>query len=732
MKYLPNLKLSKQDFLFSLLVICVSLGFYGFFVSNQATGINESDLIITLSAQFGVMKAPGYALLSLLNWLFISVTRTLFSPAFAANLLTAIFSSVSLGFMFLTSIVIYDYSSYKDRFILFSKKYERYIYSLIPISLIAISKIFWRYSLFAERYMLSVLLMSVILFLTTVILTSKPSKKLFPHLFLLSLILGLGISHQWIFIPVGLSLIFLLKQYLSEFSLSHLFLSVLALLGGIVVPFLLLFPALSRNIEYSYKFEPTYTGLVDFVLSKYLGDGYGVSSNINQVLESLNLESLLKNVWEIGKIIINSLSFFATGLLFIGLFHQPPANKKNIYRQIFLPIIFILLALGAAFIWTPNIDIYPEIIPQILILFPLISILLEISLYELITRLSGATEILFGSFKSRVFSLMGLFLILGLIFYGHYKTVPFNNRLVNAQVSQLILESTSPEGILTCFSQSSCYGLLYQQQIMQLNPDIIIVPYYYLPSFIVFSHDDLAYFKYNTYPNEIYDIVTWNRVDRPIYSVDMFEDYFDLFGIDYGFLSYIPYGYYSEITNSIPPKYPNIDMPLSEQVLDSRIDSWDMTLQKQKFDMVKRHLFNTSIYMKSGLRDSAVNEVNKATTMGYGLNTQLAEQIAFMRGKLESLPPNSYYELGFEADSVDKILGEVDSLIDSGAVRKATKIAHGAVTSDPRNILARLKYAQLLEVIEASDQAKIEYNNVLKLDDTNETAISRLEYQENL
>jgi hypothetical protein len=230
----------------------------------------------------------------------------------------------------------------------------------------------------------------------------------------------------------------------------------------------------------------------------------------------------------------------------------------------------------------------------------------------------------------------------------------------------------------------------------------------------------------------IFDILTTQRNTRPIYTVDMFEEYFDLMGIDYGFYYSIPYGYYNQLVSNQVEEFPQTNLEFAKNLTSSQIATWDLTLQKNKLETVKRHLFNASIYMKSNKRELAQEQVNLATTMAYGLNSQTSKEISDIRQSIESIQPRTFFELGKSAETPEYVLEQTDELLNRGLVGRALLIARGAVTLDYKNIPSRLKYASLLERVQASESAVIEYQNVLQLDPENEEAKQRIDYQESL
>lgn len=722
--------ISKNDFVISTGIFLAGLFFYASGIPAKAVGLHQSDLLITLGTQLGVLPSPGYPLLTMIIFSLTSLFKNILGVAFSSHLISAASASVTLVFIYRTCLELYDYSAIKKRFVLFSPSIERVLYGLFPVGVLAISRLFWRHSLFIEKYQLSALLVSISIFLFIRLLIQPKAR--FIAFVALSLTLGLGVSHQWIFLPISITIIWLLKDSLKNIAQHQLIILASVFLAASIGPYLLLFGYASNQIEYSFIFDSSLSGLRQYVLLNYIGDGAAISGNINTLLESIDLEKTLTHLWVIAKILLNSFNWL---LIPIGLsifLHQSPPKKKQIPKFLLVLFSVCLIALSIVFSWEENLSGFPEVVPQAIILHPLVALLLWYGFYELVTRLGGAIQVLSDTFKSQLASTVLVLITIVIIGYFHSPEVSLDDKIVSDAVASEILNEIEPESIISCFSFSSCYALIYQQQINDINPQTIIVPFYYLPDQLVFSHPQLQHFTYTQFPYVMYDIITWNKELMPVYSIDMFENYFELLGINYGFLNYIPLGYYSQLTDNLPDSYPDSDLSLSQKLLEKPIPAWDFALQKAQFEMAKRHMFNTSIYMKSGLRNTAVNEVNIGTTLGYGLNDQMAKQFSELRAGLESIIPSDFFQLGFEAASVDFVQEEVEKLIESGLYLKALEISRGAVTIDPSHIDARLKYAELLEINQASDTAVIEYNNVLVLDPDNQTALERLEYQTQL
>lgn len=719
-----------KKWLLPTLVFGGFFSFYAYFVPDQPTGLHLSDIFISQSYFLGLLNSPGYPILTLIIFLSTRLLGSSMEVAVAAHLTSALLSALSLAGVFLITQLLYQYYHLKQRFVIYNHQITAALMGLVLVALLGFSNYFWRYSLFAHQFMLSQFLVVVVLFSSMNILTRpKTAGK-----FWISLVIGLGIgiSHQWIFVPLALATTYLLRKPLLQLQPVRQGTLLILLAAFAFLPFLLLLQFQANEVEFSYTFEPTVAGLREYVTEAYLGDSTAISNDLNQIVQLTNLEFTLNNIWQIITLLIQSIGILGLGLVFAAVLFTNPPKKSNLLWQLGFTSLVVLFALGLVFSWEENLADYPEIIPQLIILHPLIVLLMWFGLYELITRFGAAISTL----SKTTYVQAGITVIATVVIVSpaviRAEQVSLQNKLATADVSQTILEEVESDAIIACFSYSSCYGLIYQQRINQLNSEAVILPFYYLPDRMVFSHSYLQGFDYGSYPMVMYDIITWNRQDRPIYSIDMFDDYFSLFGIDFGFLFYVPKGYYNQLTNQIPEELPETNLEISHQLLGYQIPRWDRALEKAKFDLIKRHMFNTSIYLKTGLRQRGVGEVNIATSLGYDLDPEIAREIATLRGSVESIQPNEFFDLGLEAETVSFILEQVDELEENRRYNRALMVARGAMTLDPSSVEARLRYASLLEINLASESAVVEYNNVLQLDPENELAQERLEYQREL
>lgn len=715
----------------SLLLFAIVLGFYGLLIPTGPVGLGNSDLLITQAYLGGLVNSPGYPVYMTILSLMVSSLSGVLGVAFAAHLLSAVLASATVVLVFQLSLLIYGVYHFKARFLVVSHDVTRLLLSLLTAGSVALANVFWRYSLLTSGHMLTVFLVTGVVYLTTWLMLN-PKVTSSKYYFIWGSLVGVGLGHQWLMWPILLVSLYLLRDRLVKLSMPVKVAALALTIGAMVVPYGLLLPRIDSQTLFSRIVAPTYESIRDYVAEGYLGDGQALTTNLNLIVTTISVEQILNNAWLIIGYMYASMGIvMVLGIASILLYTTPP-KLPNLIQALGLYSLATILALSAVIDWQPHAPNLHQAMPQMLVLHPLLALLGWFGFYELLTRITGALATLTQPKWARVF---GVVVMIGAVFalaYTRWSDVSLEGKLVEAQVAQSILTSVEPDAIVACFSYSSCYSLAYQQEVVGLNQAVELVPFFYLPSVYNIGDTTLQGFDYDSYPMVMWDIVTWNRADRPIYSVDMFDNYFSLFGIDYGFLFYVPRGYFGQLTNQIPEQLPETDLQLSTALVGNKIPSWDKALEQAKIDMIRRHMFNTSIYLKSGLRQRGVGEVNIATSLGYDLDPRSAQEIATMRAAVETILPNRFYVLGSQAETVDFILEQAEELVQAGRPLRATQVVQGAVTLDPRNINARLKWAGLLESTLASQSAVLEYNHVLKLDPGNQEALDRLEYQRQL
>jgi hypothetical protein len=310
---------------------------------------------------------------------------------------------------------------------------------------------------------------------------------------------------------------------------------------------------------------------------------------------------------------------------------------------------------------------------------------------------------------------------------AHFREVGLKNENINALNVTDILNKVEPDAMVTCFSPMTCLSLIYEVQTAKVRPDVMILPYDYQPNERVVDVNNLAGVGYDSYPWILYDYIVWNVDKRPIYAINMINNYYDLLGFDFGFLHYIPLGNFAQITKAVPESMPDVAYPLSERLIKQKTAGWDYEHKAIKAYWTRNHVLNATVYLKMGLRQLAYREMNIATTIFFGMEEKDRDEITKLRESTERLSPNEYYRPGYQVEKADYIMGEAAKIMAAGAKTRAVQVAQGAVTVEPENIKARINWADALESTGSTPSAIVEYKNVLKLDPENEEAKEKLD-----
>src|SRR5690606_5596364 len=133
--------------------------------------------------------------------------------------------------------------------------------------------------------------------------------------------------------------------------------------------------------------ENSISGLKDYVFQSYVGDGYAIVSNLEEIAANFDLEMWITNAWNVIKLLWQSFGYF-TSILFVGaILYTQPRKQVNILSGVLILLLITLGSLAVIFNWTPNLDVFPEIVPQILVTTPYLALIFWFSVYEITTRL---------------------------------------------------------------------------------------------------------------------------------------------------------------------------------------------------------------------------------------------------------------------------------------------------------------------------------------------------------
>jgi hypothetical protein len=690
----------------------------------------NSDEWLSVAYRLGVAHPPGYPLYILILHTFMHAPIPGLSAAGKAHLSSVVLSVVTLMIVFSALWNLYNLYTVKKRspHSIFPNLFsERLTLALVGTLTLGFTQIFWLYSIIAEKYSLSALFVALYLYFVTSIL-KYPRNQYIPIRFWYAsaVTLGLGISHQQALILLIPSFIYLLTRYYRRFSITQMLIIAAVAFMGFVLPFLLLFYYNSSQAPASWPFTPNINGLLDFLKrndlvgylyqKEYFSSGYTANVNLNQAIDSLIVYL---------KVVFRS---FAWWLIPIGIFSFYVGLTK--YKKSFLVFLYAWLFLGlilaAYFQWPRDWGSQSLLARQYMPGLVVLPFLFYGGWLEIIRRLGNFFTVLFSLRLARI-TVLSL-IIGGFIFMAvsNYRITSLKSYTLVSRRYQEILTSVKPQSIVTCFTDTSCFALLYEQIVNGLRPDVTIIPlaHPYLTKTV--SNPLLHQFTYDRNPYLLLDIISWNLGIRPVYAVELSDYYYNVLGLDYPNMFYLPEGYYGELSRQIPEKITAIKNVSSSDWLKIPTNFSDPMQMQHKSAIARDHLLNGLIYGKMNLQPLSLNEYNQAANIFFQFSPADRKQFTQLRTNLERFSANPKFKPGAKVPDIKALLKLIPELLSKNLNGQAYKAALAAVVIDPRSPLAHLALAGIFEKMGDYGFAQKEYSHTLILDPQNTLAKDRL------
>lgn len=682
-------------------------------VAREAVGLRDSDLFVSFAYSGATLKSPGFGLLHMLSRSFLSLPLPL-ETTFQAHLLALVLGLSSVGLLAATLWLAYPVVC-SAQLTIVSRSIDRILLSWLGPLLLLTNPLFVRSSLFLERQALSFFL----LFLWVFALTWWRQSNSRSSLLLLGLTLGLGISHQWWFLAIfSVSIVLLFRQ---SKTLVEWALFAVSVIVALFMPLFYLYQLNLQPAAYSWIFERSISGLTEWVASGYWVDGEGVSTSLETIIKSTSIEQTISAAWQALILLVKS-----NWVMLLGVLGLIPLFNTTLVRTHFLSTCVLLGWLSLTVPWGKAIESEAIATDYFSLLTGILIVPLSLGVYIVVLRISRSLTVLKeGRWVAVVPSgILGLGLLL--IATSTSARASVSQHSVSHDLTEAVATQAKQPGIMTCFSFRACYRELHAS-LVGTEYAHTLIPFYVKPGVINVDTSQYQGFSYDFYPMIMFDILSWNRTTLPVYTLDMFEEYFNIMGVDFGFINYIPLGYVSQLADQLPQEYPAYDSSVSQKYQYQSIAWWDHWSRVIKLDLAKLHMFNSSIYLKSNRRELSKQESNYSTNLAQELTQDDKRAMEKLREQVESLLASDFYELGAESASSEDIIKEVEIIRESGRTGRAMVVARGAVTRDPRDIQARLLWAELLSSTDASDSAILEYQHVLRLDPDNQIAKSQIE-----
>jgi hypothetical protein len=722
-------RLLNSVLIWSLLVGGLFFCLYFVTMPRVNVGYGQSTEILTLAVSGGIFRPPGYPLyLSILRW-WLALPHFNLSPVGMANLLSVIMTSVALSLTFagLWSFFNLIPTSKKSASPIFhSNLSARLFMATLGTMMLGFSSLFWLYGQIGDVIAFSLLLVSFYLLLITLIMT-YPIRRVVPLTLLLltSGVLGIAISHQQLLIFLVPSFLYLL--YLRRTKLS-LYLIILTLSSGLIsfiLPYGLMW-FFNPNALISWPFLPTLQGLQAFISQGDLSANSALRAFFsNGYMTNVSLEQAFNSIAHYLKIMIDTLGWWSAPLILFSLY-QCWFKLQRIILVYLIAFAGLGLALSGYYQWPVDWGNQAQLVRLYAPSLILVPYLAYFGWWVALRRIGNFIKLLLP--PKFIWGI--LFVPLGLIFSLQslisFKQVNLSNFTLVDDRYRNILDSLSPKAILTCFTDTSCFSFLADQQINHRRLDVTVVPLAYPYVTTTIQNPDLHKLNYQSNPYLIKDIVSWNLGKRPIYAVEVSDYYNTALAFNFPNVFYIPLGYVGELTTKVPSTLPIVSETLTEKWIHTPTIFSDPTNLYQKSTPARDHLYNGLWYNRMGQRSLMLQEFNLAANLYYQFTSEDKKMFDGLRTKLEQTMSEARFQPGSSLPKSTTLLKEVKSYLDQKVNNRAYQTAMSAAFIDPTNPETHLVLGDVSEKIGDLKLAEIEYQNVLILDPHNTVAQARL------
>jgi hypothetical protein len=722
-----TIKQNKLLLIVAVLISFFALMVYATTVPDVNTGYADSDEFITVAKVLGVAHPPSYPLYTLTA----AVAGNLPLPwtfAGRVNFINSIYHSLTVFFVFLSTYLLLKKFSEEQKI--------RIAVAGIASAALIFSFSFWIYGITTEVFSLNNLFIAIIFFLLLIwqeSLEKKKSSRGEVLLLISCFIFGLGLSNQQVillFIPAFVFFVFSFNITIIK-GWRLLILGVVLLSVGALLPYVYL-PIAAKNQTVINWENPDNAGAIYRAITRrtfaesspgrqaYLGGKFDIKHSLEGVQRFADY------------LIINfSLPLFIMGVLGLILL---------IYKKQYRLIIFLLLGLlgsglffsmYAPFEVRPQ-DAYFKVHTGIYQRF-FVSSLIVVSFLIALGILGSYLTLKNYNVKYPAI-LLGLFIGL-VVWMGSENLMQIRNNdfTIANRFGKALLNSLEPNAVLLCFSEHSCFTGVYTQQVEGVRKDVLILqagltqlpieqmrkqyPGLFLTTTnrVTADHSILV----------VRDIIRWQMDKRPLYvaGINNNPQILSAYGLYGDPFFMIPQGCAMRISRNFQVSEQNTEcLKLSKDVEGSYLADKNTITQMFKAYLAYAHYINAFQYTDNGCPEKAFFEFDQ--TIKLNPDFQAARQALDNLSKV----PNNKYCLQFkEGPKFEDLMKLSNDSEEKGDMAYALYYANQAAAVDPTNISGRLKLADLFIKHQAYNNAKIEFNDILVLDNNNSEAKSGLE-----
>ena len=405
--------------------------------------VGDTPEFIAAAITLGVPHGPGYPLFTLLGHLFSLLP---IGPLpFRVNLLAAACSASTVGVVYLTAF----------------RLTRKRLASAAAALMLALSPLFWRWSLVAEAFPLNNLLASLFIFLL-VLWQERPEQTKF--LVGAALVSGLALTNHHTFVLFGPAVIFLLWQKRNILlARPYLFAVCIATLLIGLVPYLYVPWAAARNPVLNWQGVGSWGDFFALVLRQHCGAG----------------QLICNGPYQGGSPVDRLLAFGASfgalaGLLILLGLVQAYRERRQYFWFVLLAFIFA----GPIFAAYANIDL--SLGPTLFVLerffllsHVIVAPLIAFGLLFITRHLAESFRTLRAQAGIIVTGAVLLIALIGAV--RNYKELDQSKNSIARRIAEDVLSTPQPGTLLLVAGDEVALPLLYLQAVEARRPEVLLV-----------------------------------------------------------------------------------------------------------------------------------------------------------------------------------------------------------------------------------------------------------------
>jgi 4-amino-4-deoxy-L-arabinose transferase-like glycosyltransferase len=430
--------------------LTLSAGLLYFLTAARDIVVGDTGEFVTAAIVRGVPHAPGYPLFAILGHLFSFLPIT--PMPFRVNLLAVVCGAVTTGLVYFTSLRLTN----------------NIVASTVAAAALALSPLFWTWSLVAEVFPLSNLLAATLLFLLVKWQQHPGRVKL---LVAAAFVTGLALSNQQTIVLLAPSVLFILWRQRS-LLLSRpgvIVACILAIVLGLL-PYGYVPWAAARRPLINWGYVSSFGDLVDLFLRKSFGTG-----NLVATPEYMG-GSAVRRVVEL----LVSFGLIVGPLIILGAIRA--------YRQKRWYFWFVLLGFsfsGPAFVAYANLNLNAASALFVLGRFFLLSHVISAPLTAFgVLMVADFVSARVPTLRARASAIVSVAVLLVAIgtMIGNYRELDESRNHIARNVAEDILNTLEPGTILLAGGDEVVLPLLYVQGVEGHRPDVTLVVVPLLPA----------------------------------------------------------------------------------------------------------------------------------------------------------------------------------------------------------------------------------------------------------